>query len=85
MRIEKITPNDLEALIADEEYVVQGTMTICTLTLHSGFKVVGSAACLNAEDFNTTIGADISRQRAFDQLWALEAYHRRAVAAGEKR
>jgi hypothetical protein len=84
MTLKKIEEAELEALIDDEQYVVQGTMTICTLELASGFKLVGTSACLNDDDFNDTIGRQVARQKAFDRLWELEGYHRKATAHAEQ-
>lgn len=78
--VRKVQVGELEAMIADEQYLVSGTVVICVLTLHSGFKVIGDAGALSPEWFDEDVGRPIARQRAFDQLWKLEGYHRLALA-----
>lgn len=80
MKVERIREAELEALIVDEHYRVEGVVTVALLDLASGFVVVGHSACLNPDDFNDTIGRQVAREKAFEQLWALEGYHRKAVA-----
>ncbi|KEP68786.1 hypothetical protein DL1_08525 [Thioclava dalianensis] len=77
--MEKITPEDIEALIVDEDYLHHpgSTLTICVLTLANGFNVIGESACLNPEDYNEEIGHKIARDNAFSKIWALEGYRRK--------
>lgn len=81
MGLEKIQESELEELIKDERYLVEGTMTIAILEIAGGFQLVGTSACLNPDDFNDTLGRQIARQKAFDRLWELEGYHRMREAA----
>lgn len=75
---EKVTPDFLQSLIKDEFYtrVPETTVTICALTLHSGFTVVGKSACVNPVDFNDELGRKYAFEDAFNQLWELEGYAR---------
>jgi len=48
--------------------------TICLLKLHNGFEVIGSAACVNPEEYDAEIGTKIALQDAMDKVWELEGY-----------
>ncbi len=49
-------------------------LTICVLVLKNGFTVVGTSACASAANFDETIGRKIAREKAREQVWALEGY-----------
>lgn len=78
----KVTLEQLEALIAHEHYtrVPETTVTICAVTLHSGFTVIGKSACIDPADFDDALGREYSRKDAVDQLWELEGYARLSKA-----
>lgn len=76
MALEKIQPEELEALIDTEEYPVIGTTTLAVLTVRGGFVLIGQAACLNPADFDAELGRTMARSRAVGELMRLEAYHR---------
>ena len=53
----KLTKEHLESLIAKKEFIRHGeTLTICVLTLHSGFQLLGQSACIDPANFDATIG-----------------------------
>jgi hypothetical protein len=82
-KIPKMTAQDIQDLIEKEEYLRPShvpEMTMCVLTLKSGYAVTGESACLNAGDFDEDLGQRIARENAFDKIWALEGYHRKAMA-----
>ncbi len=72
--MKKLTIDDIDNVIADAEYIVKGTMTICILTLKNGYKVTGESACLDEANFNAEIGQDIAHVNAASKIWELEAY-----------
>lgn len=79
MAAQKITTNDLHALISRTEYtLVEGTTkTLCHIFIgDSGFSVTGESACLNPADFDEVAGRDYAFKDAFNKLWPLEGYHR---------
>lgn len=55
------------------------TVTICLITLESGFSLVGKSACMDPEDFNRGLGQKWAFEDAKKQLWELEGYHRMAT------
>lgn len=83
MAIQKITVNDLHALISRTEYTrLEGTTkTFCHIFIgDSGFSVTGESACLNPADFDEAVERDLAFKDAFHKLWPLEGYHRMRVA-----
>jgi hypothetical protein len=79
----RITPADIEAAVAKEEYHVFGgsTLTVCCLTLQNGFTVTGESACASPENFNAELGQRIARDNAKQKIWALEGYLLRSKLA----
>lgn len=49
-------------------------LTLCVLVMRNGFTVLGHSACVSPERFDAQIGRKIARQKAIDQIWALEGY-----------
>ena len=78
----KLTEEHLKDLIADVGYQrLDGTtVTICALTLRSGFVVTGESACLSFDNFDKQTGQEIAYDNAFEKLWQLEGYHVKATA-----
>ncbi len=70
----KLTIEHIQNVIVDEEYIFNGTLTICILTLKNGFKVIGESAYLNADNYNEEIGKDIAHINAASKIWNLEGY-----------
>ncbi len=72
----RITPNHIDATIADEDYHVfeKTCLTVCCLTLQNGFTVTGNSACASPENFDAEIGRKIARDNARNKIWALEGY-----------
>lgn len=72
----RLTPADIDAAIAGEQYhVFEGTtLTVCCLTLRNGFTVTGGSAAASPENFDREIGQKIARQNAREKIWALEGY-----------
>jgi hypothetical protein len=71
----RLMPADIEAVIARTVYHrLTSVLTICVLTLRNGFTLVGSSACVSAENYDREIGQKIARENAADQIWALEGY-----------
>jgi hypothetical protein len=72
----RITPADLDAKIAGEQYhVFPGTtLTVCCLTLANGFTVTGQSAAASPKNFDEEIGRKIARADAREKVWQLEGY-----------
>ena len=64
-----------EAIVNEAYYVFPNTvMTVCCLTLKNGFNVVGTSAPASPENFNEAKGKEIAKDKAREQIWALEGY-----------
>ena len=72
----RITPQQIDSLIAREEYhVFPGScMTVCCLTLANGFNTVGEAACADPANFDAAVGRDVAFNKARDKVFELEGY-----------
>lgn len=76
----RITPDDIERTISQEDYhVFPGTtLTVACLTLVNGFAVTGESACASPENFDEELGRKIARDNAKQKIWALEGYRLKA-------
>lgn len=70
----KLTTEYLNSLVDNVEYVHQGLLTICTITLKNGFQLVGTSACVSKDNYDVQIGRNIAYENAFAKLWELEGY-----------
>ena len=72
----RLTPEKIDAVIADEDYHVfeKTSLTVCCLTLKNGFTVTGESACASPENFDAEIGRKIARENARNKIWMLEGY-----------
>ncbi len=70
----RVTLKMVQESIADQEYILRGTLTICILTLHNGFRVVGTSAAASPENFDESIGRTLAHEKAQDQIWPLLGY-----------
>lgn len=72
----KLTVSNIFAKIRGETYIVlpDGRTTLCILTLENGFTIKGLSACVDASNFDITIGRRFSHEDAVRQIWPLEGY-----------
>jgi hypothetical protein len=72
----RVTPADLDAKIASEQYhVFPGTtLTVCCLVLQNGYAVTGQSAAASPANFDKEIGRKIARADAREKIWPLEGY-----------
>lgn len=70
----RILPADVEAAIKSQTFMVDGTLTICVLTLQNGFKVTGESACADPANFNQAKGEELARKAACEKIWPLLGY-----------
>lgn len=80
----KVTIEDLTEMIAATEYfrsAANPLLTVCIITLNTGFSVVGKSACIAQETLDEQIGCDMAYEHAFDQLWDLQGFHLKSLMA----
>lgn len=70
----RVTPEQIDEVIKDIQYIYTGVLTICVLTLRNGFTVTGESACASLENYDKDLGEKIAYQNARDKIWALEGY-----------
>lgn len=82
----RITSEMVDAVIAREYFhvVPDTTLTLCVLTLTNGFNVVGHSACVSPANFDVELGRKIARDKAREQIWALEGYALREHLFGNR-
>lgn len=80
----RLTPDKIDAQIADEAYYVfpGTTLTVCALTLKNGFSVIGESAAASPANFNADLGKKIARDNARNKIWAFEGYTLRNALSG---
>ncbi|MCA0944476.1 M15 family metallopeptidase [Salipiger pacificus] len=80
----RVTPADLDAEIADEDFHVfpGSSLTVCALTLKNGFTVTGESACADPANFDAEIGRTIARKNAREKIWPLLGFRLRDKLAG---
>ena len=57
-----------------EIHTAFGKCTIVSCRLPNGFVITESSACVNPEDYDEGLGADICFNKIADKIWELEAY-----------
>lgn len=50
------------------------TTTVCALTLTNGFIVTGESACIDPNEFNTSLGEQFAYDNALQKVFHVEAY-----------
>lgn len=73
----KVTKEQIEKLLNEaetEEHIFWNKELQVSYKLECGFTVTGRAACVDPKNFDLEFGRKIAREKAEDQLWALEGY-----------
>jgi hypothetical protein len=76
-----VTLGDVERAIVAMKCFVEGTTTVCVVTLDNGHTVVGTSACVVPAKYNVAIGEDIAFKNAQEKVWALLGYELRLKLA----
>ena len=64
----RVNSDSIAKEIATVEYAYVGLMTLCVLTLHNGFKIVGKSACASAANYNREFGEQFAYRDADRQI-----------------
>lgn len=73
----RVTPERIAEVIVSEsvDYMPGTTITLCTLHLRNGTKVVGiNYGAIDPARQNWEIGAQEARKQAVEKVWELEGY-----------
>ncbi|WP_264046938.1 Gp49 family protein [Methylobacterium flocculans] len=70
----RVTADAITAKVGDVEYFRSGVLTICIITMQTGFTFVGKSACVSPENYDQAAGERYAYDDAFRQIWAFEAY-----------
>lgn len=70
----KITPDEIAAKIERVEYIHHDLLTFCVITMLSGFKVTGQAACAAPAEYEQQKGDKMAYRDAFSKLFLMEGY-----------
>ena len=75
--IYEITEEYIADILEKSEFEVHTTFNKCTIVscrLPNGFVITESSACVNTEDYDEELGANICLDKIADKVWELEAY-----------
>jgi len=70
----RVTADSITAKIAGSEFFRNGVLTLCVITMRTGFTFVGKSACVSPENYDQAAGERYAYDDAFRQIWAFEAY-----------
>lgn len=70
----RVTADGITAKVGEVEYFRSGVLTICIITMRTGFTSVGKSACVSPENYDREAGERYAYDDAFRQIWAFEAY-----------
>ena len=73
----EITEEYIASIMEESEFEVFTSFDKCTIVscrLPNGFVITESSACVNPENYDEDLGADICFDKIADKIWELEAY-----------
>lgn len=77
VEIPEITREYISEIMENSEFETFTTFDKCTIVscrLPNGFVITESSSCVNPEDYNEELGADICFDKIAEKIWDLEAY-----------
>ena len=73
--VKRLSLADIESVVVKEDFTYNSTLTICTLHLLNGAKVVGlNYGSIDPERQDFTLGKKRARDDAIEKIWELEGY-----------
>lgn len=75
--IPEITEEYIAEIMENSEFEVHTVFDKCTIVscrLPNGFVITESSACVNPENYDENLGADICFDKIAEKIWELEAY-----------
>lgn len=70
----RVTEQSIKDKIVDVQYLHEGTLTICIITMWNGWKSTGVSAPASAANYDPAVGERYAYDNAFKPLWQLEGY-----------
>lgn len=70
----RIKPSDVVDQINKIQWVQEGVLTICIITMQNGFIVTGESACADPDNFDETVGKEVAKRNAMNKIWPLLGY-----------
>ena len=77
MKKNTVTPEQVKRIMDACEFdvkTVYDKVTVVTAILPNGFTIVESSACVDPDNYDESIGAEICKKRIEDEIWKLEGY-----------
>lgn len=75
----RIKPEQINAIIDAAEVTIEdrfGCMTVVHAKLPCGFIISETSACIDPDNYDRKIGAEICMNRVRNKVWELEGYHK---------
>lgn len=68
-----VTPDDISNAIDSVTFhrLPDTTLTICIITLYSGYSVRGESACVNPDNYDQALGEKYAQEDAQRKIWPL--------------
>ena len=70
----RIKPSDVVDQINKIQWVQEGVLTICIITMQNGFIVTGESACADPDNFDEMVGKEVAKRNAMNKIWPLLGY-----------
>lgn len=74
----KVTKEQIDDILNKAEFHVEhrifGKQCIVVASLENGFTITGESACVDANNYEETMGIKLAMERIRDRLWELEGY-----------
>lgn len=74
----KVTKKQIDDILDKAEFHIEhrifGKQCIIVASLENGFTIVGESACVEASNYEETIGVELAMERIRERLWELEGY-----------
>lgn len=82
----KVSAQDIENAIDKVTYTTLPSQKamVCEITLKNGFTTHGLSCVVSKENFNLSIGQQLSLEKAKNKIWELEAYLLQQILFNER-
>jgi len=72
----RLTPEDIQEQIQEVQYYhfPNTNIVVCAITVENGYTVLGDSSCVSSANFDESLGKEIARKNAIDEIWGIEGY-----------